>query len=58
MSNIETLSAEQNGQLQRALEYEDRAAESPATATPIQAGPIIDEASSPTIYSGKMKAKS
>ena len=56
--NVETLSAEQNGHLQRALEYEDRAVEPAATATTSKESPAADDAASPTIRSGKKKSKS
>ena len=56
--NVETLSAEQNGQLQRALEYEDRAGEPAATATTSKELPAADDAASPTIRIGKKKLKS
>ena len=56
--NVETLSAEQNGQLQRALEYEDLAVEPAATATTSKESQAADDAASRTIRSGKKKSKS
>ena len=56
--NAETLSLEQNNQLQRAFEYEDRAVELAAAATTSQAAPTTDKDPSPTIRSGKKRAKS
>ena len=53
--NVETLSAEQNGQLQRALEYEDRAVEPAATETTSKESTASDDAASQKIRSGKKK---
>uniref|UniRef100_A0AAV1TAP7 Integrase catalytic domain-containing protein n=1 Tax=Peronospora matthiolae TaxID=2874970 RepID=A0AAV1TAP7_9STRA len=55
--NVETLSAEQNGQLQRALEYEDQIVE-PAAAATSKESPVADDAASPTTRTGKKKSKS
>uniref|UniRef100_A0AAV1VCP9 Integrase catalytic domain-containing protein n=1 Tax=Peronospora matthiolae TaxID=2874970 RepID=A0AAV1VCP9_9STRA len=55
--NVETLSAEQNGQLQRALEYKDRIVEPSATATTTKESPAADDTASPKIGIGKEKSK-
>uniref|UniRef100_A0AAV1UY47 Retroviral polymerase SH3-like domain-containing protein n=1 Tax=Peronospora matthiolae TaxID=2874970 RepID=A0AAV1UY47_9STRA len=56
--NVETLSSEQNGQLQRALEYEDRIMEPAATAITSKESPASYDAASLTIRIGKEKSKS